>query len=59
MVKKHGYLKFVLVAVLCVSVLVLFSPLSEAGKYKKEYKMTLNVPASFYWAWGLPNLLNW
>jgi len=52
MTRKHGCLKLLLVAVLCVSVLILFSPLTEAGKYKKEYKMTLNVPASFYWGIG-------
>lgn len=52
MIRKHGCLKLLLVAILCVSVLILFSPLSEAGKYKKEYKMTLNVPASFYWGIG-------
>jgi TRAP-type C4-dicarboxylate transport system substrate-binding protein len=38
--------------ILCLSLLVLFSPLSEAGKYKKEYKMTLNVGPQFYWGMG-------
>ena len=52
MFKNHGYLKMLLVAVLCVSVSVLFLPRSEAGKYKKEYKMTLNVGPQFYWGMG-------
>lgn len=52
MLTKQGYPKVLLVAVLCVFVLLLFSPLSEAGKFKKEYKMQLNVPASFYWGMG-------
>lgn len=52
MIPKQGYPKVLLVAVLCVFVLILFSPLSEAGKFKKEYKMQLNVPASFYWGMG-------
>ena len=52
MIKKSGYLKYVLVFVLCVSVFVLFSPLSEAGEYKKEYRMTLNVGPHFYWGMG-------
>jgi tripartite ATP-independent transporter DctP family solute receptor len=52
MTKKYGYLKFLLAAVLCVSVLVLFSPLSQAAEFKKEYKMQLNVPASYYWGMG-------
>ena len=52
MTKKSGYLKFVLVCILCLSVLVLFSASSDAGKYKKEYKMTLNVGPQFYWGMG-------
>ena len=52
MTKVSCYLKCVLVFVLCVSVLVLFSHLSEAGIYKKEYRMTLNVGPQFYWGMG-------
>ena len=52
MLKNHRYLKMLLVAVVCVSVSVLFLPRSEAGKYKKEYKMTLNVGPQFYWGMG-------
>ena len=50
--KKQGYLKLLLTVVLCVSVSVLFLPQSEAGKFKKEYKMTLNVGPQFYWGMG-------
>ena len=52
MTKRSCYLKCVLVFVLCVSVLVFFLPLSEAGKYKKEYRMTLNVGTQYYWGMG-------
>ena len=39
----------------CLAVLVslfYFAPESEAGKFKKEYKMTLNVGPQFYWGLG-------
>ena len=52
MLKNHRYLKMLLVAVVCVGVSVLFLPRSEAGKFKKEYKMTLNVGPQFYWGMG-------
>lgn len=52
MTKRSSYLKFVLVFVLCISVPVLFSYLSKAGIYKKEYRMTLNVGPQFYWGMG-------
>ena len=42
----------VTVAVACICVSVLLLPQSEAGKYKKEYKMTLNVGPQFYWGMG-------
>lgn len=46
------YLRYVLVSMICVSMVVLFAPQSEAGNYKKEYKMTLNVGPQFYWGMG-------
>jgi len=46
------YLRYVLVSMICVSMVVLFAPQSEAGKFKKEYKMTLNVGPQFYWGMG-------
>lgn len=46
------YLRYVLVSMICVSMVVLFAPQSEAGKFKKEYKMQLNVGPSFYWGMG-------
>ncbi|MBW1981767.1 MAG: DctP family TRAP transporter solute-binding subunit [Deltaproteobacteria bacterium] len=41
-------------AVLVVALAVIFgvSSQSTAGNYKKEYKLTLNVPSSFYWGMG-------
>ena len=49
---KHRHLKTLLAAVLCLSVCALFLPLSEAGGFKKEYKMTVNVGPQFYWGMG-------
>ena len=49
---NHGCLKMLVVAVVCVCVSVLLVPRSEAGKFKKEYKMTLNVGPQFYWGMG-------
>ncbi|MBC8460305.1 MAG: TRAP transporter substrate-binding protein DctP [Deltaproteobacteria bacterium] len=46
------YLRFALVFVISLSFVLLSAPQSNAAKYKKEYKMTLNVPASFYWGMG-------
>ena len=51
-IRKTGYRKWSLAFVLCLAVVVLFAPSGEAGKFKKEYKMQLNVPASFYWGMG-------
>ena len=52
------YLRYVLVSMICVSMVVLFAAQSEAGKFKKEYKMTLNVGPQFYWGMGgLENIL--
>ena len=46
------YLRYVLVSMICVSMVVLFAAQGEAGKFKKEYKMQLNVGPSFYWGMG-------
>ena len=46
------YLRYVLVSMICVSMVALFAPQSEAGKFKKEYKLTLNVGPQFYWGMG-------
>ena len=46
------YFRYVLVSMICVSMVVLFAAQSEAGKFKKEYKMQLNVGPSFYWGMG-------
>lgn len=35
-----------------ISVALLAPCLSQAGNFKREYKMQLNVPASFYWGMG-------
>jgi len=51
--KRFSYFfRYVLVSMICVSMVVLFAPQSEAGKFKKEYKMTLNVGPQFYWGMG-------
>jgi tripartite ATP-independent transporter DctP family solute receptor len=50
--KKGSYFKCFVVFVLSFSLVVLFSPLSEAAKFKKEYKMQLNVGPTFYWGMG-------
>jgi len=46
------YLRYVLVSMICVSMVVLFAPQGEAGEFKKEYKMTLNVGPILYWGMG-------
>jgi len=46
------YLRFALVFVISLSFVLLSAPQSEAGKFKKEYKMQLNVGPSFYWGMG-------
>ena len=51
--KRFSYFfRYVLVSMICVSMVVLFAAQSEAGKFKKEYKMQLNVGPSFYWGMG-------
>lgn len=46
------YLKFALVIAVSLSVVFIFAPSSQAGNFKKEYKMTLNVGPQFYWGMG-------
>ena len=52
MTRKNSYFKCIFVFALCFTLLTVFTLSSEAGKFKKEYKMQLNVPASFYWGMG-------
>lgn len=52
MIRKSSFAKCIFVFALCASVLMLFAPLTEAGKFKKEYKLTLNVGPQFYWGMG-------
>jgi len=42
----------IFVCLLALSMGLAFTPASEAGTYKKEYKMTLNVGPQFYWGMG-------
>jgi TRAP-type transport system periplasmic protein len=49
---KTYYLKLAMVFGLCFCVLTLFANPGQAGKFKKEYKMTLNVGPQFYWGMG-------
>ncbi|MBW1614094.1 MAG: DctP family TRAP transporter solute-binding subunit [Deltaproteobacteria bacterium] len=46
------YLRNALVFLLSLSLGLIFTAPSEAGKFKKEYKMTLNVGPQFYWGMG-------
>jgi len=46
------YLRFALVFVISLSFVLLSAPQSDAAKYKKEYKMTLNVGPVLYWGMG-------
>jgi TRAP-type transport system periplasmic protein len=50
--KSLRYLRYALVCVMVPSVVFLFSSSSQARRYKKEYKMTLNVGPQFYWGMG-------
>jgi len=52
MTRRTSYFKYILVFSLCFSLLTVFASSSEAGKFKKEYKMTLNVGPQFYWGMG-------
>lgn len=46
------YLRYGLICVMSLSIVLIFCPPSQAGRYKKEYKMTLNVGPQFYWGMG-------
>jgi len=46
------YLTCIFVCLIALSMVLAFAPTSEAGKFKKEYKMTLNVGPQFYWGMG-------
>jgi len=46
------YLRYALVCVMSLSIVLIFSASSQARRYKKEYKMTLNVGPQFYWGMG-------
>jgi len=52
MKRNSHYFKIALVLTLCFSVSLLFVANGNAAEFKKEYKMQLNVPASFYWGMG-------
>ena len=52
MKRNTHYLKSALIFGLCLSVLMLFAAAGQAAEFKKEYKMQLNVPESFYWGMG-------
>jgi len=49
---KNHFIKFALVLGLCLFVLTLFAAPGQAGKFKKEYKMQINVGSTFYWGMG-------
>ena len=49
MLKKSKIVCIILTLILSVS---LWLPLAGADDFKKEYKLTLNVPSSFYWGMG-------
>ena len=49
---KIHFVKFALVLGLCLFVLTLFAAPGQAGKFKKEYKMQINVGSTFYWGMG-------
>ena len=50
--KISRYLTCVFVCLVALSLGIVFAPASDAGTYKKEYKMTLNVGPQFYWGMG-------
>jgi tripartite ATP-independent transporter DctP family solute receptor len=49
---KSNFLRLALVLALCFSVLAFFAAVGEAGDFKKEYKMQINVGPQFYWGMG-------
>ena len=50
--KMPRFVTYCLVFTVAVCFLALCSPFSHAFAFKKEYKLQLNVPASFYWGMG-------
>lgn len=53
MVKEYPrFLKSVLVCIISLCLVLLVSGNSQAGGFKKEYKMQLNVGPTFYWGMG-------
>ena len=52
MTRRIDYLMNALIFGLCLCVLTLFAATGEAGKFKKEYKMQINVGSTFYWGMG-------
>ena len=52
MTKKTQFLKFALALSLCLAVGIVFTANGNAAEFKKEYKMQINVPSTFYWGMG-------
>jgi tripartite ATP-independent transporter DctP family solute receptor len=52
MTKNTQFLKFALVLSLCLAVGIVFTANGNAAEFKKEYKMQINVPSTFYWGIG-------
>ena len=50
--KKTYFLKIALIFGVSLCVLTVSADLGQAGKFKKEYKLTLNVGPTFYWGMG-------
>ena len=50
--KKAHFLKLAMILGLCLCVLTVFADPGQAEKFKKEYKLTLNVGPKFYWGMG-------
>jgi TRAP-type C4-dicarboxylate transport system substrate-binding protein len=47
-----GGVRIFIVVFLAVALAAAFSLRAEAARYKKEYKLTLNVGPTFYWGMG-------
>ncbi|RLB99038.1 MAG: hypothetical protein DRH34_13175, partial [Deltaproteobacteria bacterium] len=53
MIRKFPkYLTGIFVCLAALSMMLSLPQESDAGKFKKEYKMTLNVGPQFYWGMG-------
>ena len=52
MKRTTRHLQFLLAFALCFSVLMALTVSAEAGNFKKEYKMQINVGPQFYWGMG-------